>query len=215
MQDLNLKIAELLCTRLCHDLTGPIGAVNNGVEFLGDDSADMLSQAVELIGNSARDAVSRLQFYRQAYGRVNTGGEANLEELKHVCSQFFGHGKVRLEWPDIHAGGATISISRNFGRILLNVLLLGAESLIRGGTLSVSLSADENQKTATIRAVGKPIKMEEETLKALAGTLPQSELSPRNVQPYATGLLIREIGAECSHELGEDVFTLRISKSLA
>lgn len=215
MQDINLKIAELLCTRLCHDLTGPIGAVNNGVEFLGDDSADMLSQAVELIGNSARDAVSRLQFYRQAYGRVNTGGEANLEELKNICGHFFGHGKVRLEWPDIHAGGATISISRNFGRIIMNALLLGAESMIRGGSLSVSLAVEGQLKVATIRAIGKPIKMEEETLKALAGTLPHSELSPRNVQPYATGLLIREVGAECTHELGEDVFALKISKSLA
>ena len=60
-----LKFAELLCTRLCHDLTGPIGAIANGAEFLSDEGFDMQGQAIELISSSAAQAVSRLQFYRK------------------------------------------------------------------------------------------------------------------------------------------------------
>ena len=72
-----LRMAELLCTRLCHDLTGPIGAVSNGAEFLSEEGFNMQGQAVELITSSAFSAVTRLQFYRMAYGKVRDHGEAS------------------------------------------------------------------------------------------------------------------------------------------
>jgi histidine phosphotransferase ChpT len=76
------KLAEMIATRLCHDLTGPIGAVNNGAEFLDEEGFDMQNQAVQLILSSAHEAVNRLQFYRQAYGRVGDTGEASLSDKK-------------------------------------------------------------------------------------------------------------------------------------
>src|SRR5437870_3911345 len=83
-----LKLAELLCTRLCHDLTGPIGAVNNGAEFLSEEGFNLQSQAVELITSSAFSAVSRLQFYRMAYGRVKDSGEASLTDSQKLATDF-------------------------------------------------------------------------------------------------------------------------------
>src|SRR5476649_361754 len=95
-----LRMAELLCTRLCHDLTGPIGAVNNGAEFLSEEGFNLQGQAVELITSSAASAVARLQFYRFAYGRVKDQGEASLADSQRLGSDFFTGGKVALDWPD-------------------------------------------------------------------------------------------------------------------
>src|ERR1700753_1720218 len=96
------RLAEMLCTRLCHALTGPIGAVNNGAEFLGDEGFDMQNDAVQLILSSAHEAVNRLQFYRQAYGRVSDSGEACLADKKLLAQNFFSATKVKLDWPDTH-----------------------------------------------------------------------------------------------------------------
>src|SRR5215813_167191 len=96
----SLRLAELLCTRLCHDLTGPIGAVNNGAEFLSEEGFNLQGQAMELITSSAASAVARLQFYRLAYGRVKEQGEASIADGQKLAADFFAGGKVALEWPD-------------------------------------------------------------------------------------------------------------------
>jgi histidine phosphotransferase ChpT len=96
----DVRLAEMLATRLCHDLTGPIGAVNNGAEFLDDEGFDMQNEAVQLILSSAHEAVNRLQFYRQAYGRMGDVGEACLEDKKKIASDFFSGTKIKLDWPD-------------------------------------------------------------------------------------------------------------------
>src|SRR5262249_32646848 len=106
-----LRVAELLCTRLCHDLTGPIGAVNNGAEFLSEEGFSMQGQAMELIISSAFSAVTRLQFYRAAYGKVKDHGEANLADKQKLAIDFFTGSKITLDWPDNHTDSAGVSIS--------------------------------------------------------------------------------------------------------
>src|SRR5216110_1702747 len=67
-QQIDARILDLLAARLCHDLIGPVSAIGNGVELLQDDDPEFVRDAVTLIGDSARKAVRRLQFYRFAYG---------------------------------------------------------------------------------------------------------------------------------------------------
>ncbi|MBY0354746.1 MAG: hypothetical protein K2Q12_03345, partial [Rickettsiales bacterium] len=97
MQD-SFLIAELLCTRLCHDLTGPIGAVNNGAEFLEEEDFEMNADALKLMTDSAREAVSRLQFYRQAYGVVKESGDVALGEKKELVAGYLHQTRVKLDW---------------------------------------------------------------------------------------------------------------------
>ena len=108
------KLAEMLATRLCHDLTGPIGAVNNGAEFLDEEGFNMENEAVQLIVSSAHEAVNRLMFYRQAYGRVGDAGEACLADKKIIALDFFSGTKIKLDWPDSHTDAAGIPVSQYF-----------------------------------------------------------------------------------------------------
>ena len=99
---LDLRVLELLTARLCHELSGPIAAINNGVELLVDepalagDGADpgFVQDAIALVGDSASRAASRLQFYRFAYafggGRLMAGSAPN--ELVTGFSK--GHGSL-------------------------------------------------------------------------------------------------------------------------
>ena len=128
-----LRMAELLCTRLCHDLTGPIGAVNNGAEFLAEEGFNMQNQAVDLIVSSAFSAVSRLQFYRMAYGNVKDGGEVSLSDKQKLATDFFSGSKTTVDWPDSAAEGSGVSVSVKMARLIFNLLIMASGALIRGG----------------------------------------------------------------------------------
>src|ERR1700679_4101799 len=136
-----LQMAELLCTRLCHDLTGPIGAVHNGAEFLAEDGFNMQGQAMELITSSAFSAVSRLQFYRMAYGVVRDHGEASLSDKQKMAADFFAGSKIT--------------------RLIFNLIIVASGALIRGGTITVRIAQGaEGRKQLTVGAEGAGLKWE-------------------------------------------------------
>ena len=205
------RLAEMLCTRLCHDLTGPIGAVNNGAEFLTEEGFDMQNEAMQLILSSAHEAVNRLQFYRQAYGRVGEG-ETGIAEKKKLAEDLFSSTKVKLDWPDSHTDASGIAVSQKMGRLLLNLILVAGASLIRGGTVAVRLKEDAaGTKEILITATGDTVKLDAETLTILKGHGDEAMLTPKTSQPLLTMHLVQEIGAELALalEIGRLVLVCR------
>jgi histidine phosphotransferase ChpT len=206
-----LRMAELLCARLCHDLTGPIGAVNNGAEFLSEEGFNLQSQAVELIVTSAFSAVARLQFYRMAYGNVKEKGEANLADKQKLAVDFFVGSKITLDWPDEHTDSAGVSCSLKMARLIFNLLIVAAGALIRGGTVAVRIAQDgSGAKTLVITASGAGLKWDAEMEKGLSGTLAVADLSPKNVQLYLTRRFIDELRAGFTVQAAGETLTLRV-----
>lgn len=205
---LDAKMAEHLCTRLCHDLTGPIGAINNGAEFLDEQGFDMQNDVLNLIGSSAREAVSRLQFYRQAYGKLNEFGEADLQEKKQLAEDYFADTKIKLDWPDQHVNMPGISVSQKMGRLLLNFIIIASKTLIRGGVLSIRIDAD---RQIQVSVKGETIKEDEEVGRVLAGdeSIP---MSPKTVQAFLTLTLMKEMGMQFRKSNEGGVFTLEATR---
>ncbi len=210
-----LKMAELLCTRLCHDLTGPIGAVANGAEFLSEEGFDLQSQAVELIATSAGQAVSRLQFYRKAYGRINDDGEIDLAEQKKITQDFFANSKITLDWPEFHAGASGASVSNKKGRLLLNMIIIAAACLLRGGTLSIRIHTEGQTRMIEVLASGIAIKWDAEIERALKGAIPLDDLAPKTAQAEMTRKLAEELGARLEWEVTPTFVNLAVIKPLA
>ena len=211
-----LHMAELLCTRLCHDLTGPIGAVNNGAEFLSEEGFNLQDQAVELIITSAFSAVTRLQFYRMTYGVVRDHGEASLTEKKKLASDFFADTKVALDWPDSHTDALGISISLKMSRLIFNLLVVASGALIRGGTISVRITQDDaGGKVIAVTANGPNLKWDLEMGKALAGEVTVAELTPKNVQAYLTRRFVEELGANLTVSEAGDTLSMKVIRSAA
>jgi len=208
-----LKMAEMLCTRLCHDLTGPIGAVNNGAEFLEEEGFKMENEALQLILSSAAEAVHRLQFYRMAYGRINDAGEACLAQKKQLVEDFFSTTKIILDWPDSHTDAAKISISQRMARLVLNLLIIASGTLIKGGRIALRLSQDEQgDKHVTIQAEGDVIKMDDDVLRILQRKVTDPALTPKTVQLLLTLLLADEIDATLDFELAEGGFRIAVAQ---
>lgn len=208
-----LRLAELLATRLCHDLTGPIGAVNNGAEFLEEGEEGMMEDALGLIASSAREAVSRVQFFRQAYGYIKASGEASLSELKALSEQYFASTKIILDWPDTSTDASGVSVSRRMGRLMLNMTIIASETLIRGGTLRVSVTRDGDAALVTLVAQGTGARFEPEAKQVLDGMVAVSDLTPKTVQVFLTHCLAADLGAQLHADLDEETFTISARKA--
>lgn len=207
------KLAEMLCTRLCHDLTGPIGAVNNGAEFLEEEGFDMQHEAMQLILSSAAEAVHRLQFYRQAYGRLNDGGEASLAQQKGIVEDFFSTTKITIDWPDSHADGAQVSISQKMSRLILNYLIIMSGVLIKGGKVSLRLYEDASgAKQVDIEGEGPMVKVDEDIMRVLRKEAQLTQLSPKTAQIALTLKIAEEVGASVTISHNAETFKVGISQ---
>lgn len=203
------RIASLLCSRLCHDMVGPIGALNNGVELLGDDDdPELRRQALDLLGDSAAEALRRLTFFRLAFGMAGGFGDAiGLAELRKAAAGLFTQGRTRLDWPEA-APGAPPGLPKLQARLLLNLVLVAASCLPKGGVLSVAVPGET---AATVTVSGPGVRLEAETAEALTGKLNDEQLDPRSVVSHLLATLAAEGGVRLETKTGEGLlyFTLR------
>jgi histidine phosphotransferase ChpT len=179
------RVLELLASRLCHELISPVGAINNGIELLTDGDAGFLRDAIALIGQSGRRAAARLQFYRFAYGAGGVGGGA--PEAKTLVSAMLDGGKVRCDWP-----AALDALAPEWQKLACNLMLLAAEAIPRGGT--VTLARDGAGVAAT--AAGDPVNLTPELKAALAADADVAALTARTVHAYFTARCAERVGAK-------------------
>ncbi len=181
----DLRIVELLSARLCHELVSPTGAIANGVELLGEDDPEFAREAVALIGESARKAGRRLQFYRFAYGTLSGGGTAGPPP-RDLISGFLADGKASCVWSE-----AALGLPLDWLKLGCNMLVLAAEALPRGGELRVAVPEAGG---IAVSASGT-INLTAEARSAVAMETPVEALTSRTVQGYFTALLARRLGA--------------------
>ena len=87
-----VDLASLLCSRLCHDLMSPVGALNNGIELLADEQdPEMRDKCLELLADSARASANKLKFFRLAFGAGGGfGEEVDTHEAQGALEGVFG-----------------------------------------------------------------------------------------------------------------------------
>ena len=178
------RVLELLASRLCHELISPVGAINNGVELLTEGDSGFARDATVLIGQSAKRAAARLQFYRFTYGAGGVGGGA--PDAKALIAALLEGGKVRGAWPPELDGLAV-----EWQKLACNMLLLAVEALPRGGT--VTLARDGSGIAAA--ATGEAVNLTPELKAALAPDADVGALTARTVHGYFTARCAERVGA--------------------
>jgi len=205
---LDLQVTELLCSRLCHELASPVGAINNGIEMIEEFDESMLPDALPLIGSSAKLVADRLKFYRMAYGRAGTRAVASDSEVRELAAAYLSDGRSTLDWPD---EPAIAGFSDGWGKVLLNLVPLATETLPRGGVIRFRFADGGDRLRVTVVSEGKGARIPEECLAALAPDADIGALTPRSVHAYFLALLVRRQGSEIAVESDvPDSLTLRV-----
>ncbi|MEQ8297678.1 MAG: histidine phosphotransferase family protein [Nitratireductor sp.] len=198
-------LAALLCSRVCHDIISPVGAINNGLELLDEGGAD--EDAMALIRQSARTASARLQFARIAFGAAGSAGmQIDTGDAASVAAAFFANEKPELEW-----NGARALLPKNEVKLLLNLVMVAAGAIPRGGRLTVDLADLETSPRFTIKATGPMVRVPPKFLEMHSGTKPEEPIDAHAVQPYYTLLLAREAGRTISIRATADDVTLTVA----
>ncbi len=207
-----LDLAALLCSRVCHDVISPVGAIVNGLEVLDDEEdEEMRAVAMELIKKSAISASARLQFCRLAFGAAGSfGASIDTGDAERVARDIFANDRTILQWT-----AARRLASRNMVKLLLNLCLIAAGSIPRGGIITVDLSNGEGAMTMRVEAKGANARLSHSAADILTSAFPSEAIDGHSIQLYFTTLLARECQATLNTSTAQDTVTLTASPALA
>lgn len=198
----DMELAELMAARLCHDLVGPIGAVANGVELLGDGGPPD-PEVNALIAQSARQASRRLQWFRIAFGTANAlPASGILAETRKLASGLFEEGRVTLDWPPPDAATEALA-TRQAAKTLLNLALLALESLPRGGAVQVRVVGGK-MLGIQLAAMGAGARIPDDIQAALKPGVSLSELTPKSVPALIAVRVTEGLGTRISTAASAD-----------
>jgi histidine phosphotransferase ChpT len=186
-----LDLAALLCSRVCHDLISPVGAIVNGLEVLEEaKDEETKTFALELITKSANTASAKLQFCRIAFGAAGSAGsQIDLGDAQTVARGFLEDGKTTVAW-----NLPRVLLAKNRVKLLLNMLLIGGQAIPRGGQLTVDPIGEGESLGFRVTATGTNAKILATTPPLLAGEHGAEPLNAHHIQPFYAGLLARACG---------------------
>jgi histidine phosphotransferase ChpT len=201
-----LDLASLLCSRLCHDLLSPIGALTNGLELLADErDPEMRQRCLELLEQSARISADKLKFFRLAYGAAGGFGESvPVDEAKNVIEALVGDAKrISVNW-----ALAADRLPKGAVKVLLNFAHIALDALVRGGTIDIGAETRDGASEIVVRAAGPKIAFDESVGHALEGRLATGELSGRTAPAHMLSLLASAAGGGLQYALSDDALVL-------
>jgi histidine phosphotransferase ChpT len=193
-------LAALLCSRICHDIISPVGAINNGLELLEEGGAD--EDAMNLIKASARNASARLQFARIAFGAAGSAGvQIDTGDAQNVATEFMKGEKAEFSWE-----GSRVLLPKNKVKLLLNLILIGNAAIPRGGSLTAAIENAESEPRFVITAKGPMLRVPPKFLQLHSEKTLDEPIDAHSVQPYYTLLLAQEAGMTISiHATAEEI----------
>ena len=185
-----LELAALLCSRVCHDLISPVGAIVNGLEVLDDNpKPEDRDFALDLIRKSARTASARLQFCRLAFGAAgSSGAQIDLGDAQTMARGHLEDGKTSITW-----NLPRLLLPKNRVKLLLNMLVIAQHTIPRGGTLSVDPIGQGETMGFRVTANGLNARLPQNIADLLSSGQPPA-VDAHSVQPYYTRLLAQACG---------------------
>jgi len=187
-----VDLASLLCSRLCHDLMSPIGALNNGIELLADeDDPDMREKCLELLADSARASANKLKFFRLAFGAAGGfGEEIDTHEAEVALDGLFGaERRIELGWMV-----SDEKLPKGAVKLLLNLAMLAGDALVRGGRLDVGAERRNGEVELAVRAEGPRILLDPSLRETLSNGANGASVEARAAGAWLAHNLVAEAG---------------------
>lgn len=196
-----LDLAALLCSRVCHDLISPVGAIVNGIEVLEEEKDEETKQfALDLIKKSARTASAKLQFCRIAFGAAGSAGaQIDTGDAESISRGFLEDDKTRIEWNVPRA-----LLPKNRVKLLLNMLLIAAQAIPRGGRITVDPAGAGETMGFVLKAVGTNAKVPAAIPPLLTAELGEEPIDAHKIQPFYAGLLAKDCALTLSMAMDGD-----------
>jgi histidine phosphotransferase ChpT len=194
-QAIDLKVGQLLCSRLCHDLIGPAAAISAGDEFMSESTGQDSDEARALIADSARQLAGRLAFFRVAFGQCGSATAASTN-VRSLVDGFLAGGRVRLDWVEGETDTSCVwTPTSEATRLVLCLLMLATDALPRGGEVRMVVEATPVETRVSLVATGRSARLSDDVREALALSDIDS-VTARTVHAFYLGHLANRLNAE-------------------
>ena len=179
----NLKLMELLCSKVCHDLISPASAIKNGLEFLDPDEMESFRTSFDLVRISVDQVLERLTFFRLMLG---TGGGNDYFTWNEVSSALRSHLdcrgiKFQASLTDLNDNQV---LPRHAAKAQMFAVLVMGDCLPRGGTIQLLNSNCVTLEGIRIIAHGEQCRLREDVKSGLDTQISMADLTVRNVIAY-------------------------------
>jgi histidine phosphotransferase ChpT len=200
-----MDLAALLCSRVCHDVISPVGAIINGLEVLEDEKdGEMREVALDLIKRSAASASARLQFCRLAYGAAGSAGASiDTGDAENVTRGLINNDRTKLVW-----NATRQHAPKNKVKLVLNLCLIALAVIPRGGTINVTLAGEGESLEARVEAHGVNARLAHGVASMITGNPESGSVDAHSIQAFYTGLVARSCGLEVTVESEPESVTL-------
>ncbi len=202
----SIDLAAMLCSRLCHDMLSPVGALSNGLELLSLETDDeMRENVMGLLEQSARTSTNKLKFFRLAFGAAGGFGDrVDMAEPRALIEALLvDKGNITVSWAlDV------VNLGKPAVKVLLNFAQIAIDALVRGGTLDVGAEIRAGNCEIVVRAAGPKIGFDDSIGKALEGALDPAELSSRTAAAHMISLLAEQCGGGVQFARSEGTLVL-------
>ena len=190
-----LDLAALLCSRVCHDLISPVGAIVNGIEVLEEEKDESTKEfALDLIKRSAATASAKLQFCRIAFGAAGSAGaQIDTGDAEKVTRGFMEDDKTKIDWNLPRA-----LLAKNRVKLLLNMLIIAGQAIPRGGKVTVDPIGAGDNLGFKVSAAGTNAKIPPAVPPLLTGELSGETVDAHRIQPFYAGLLAKACGLKAT-----------------
>lgn len=202
----DIDYAALLCSRLCHDLLSPVGALNNGLELLADEKDPALrEQCMDLLADSARTTAGKLKFFRLAFGSGGGfGEEIGQHEIRAALEGMFPEGgRLRIHWLIDGTG-----LPKPAAKLLLNIALMVGESLPRGGELTIGSELRGGLIEIVVRGEGPKLTFAPELRASFARGGGDEGVTTRTATSYLIQTLVAQAGGQLALSGPEEPFLM-------
>jgi histidine phosphotransferase ChpT len=202
----SIDLAAMLCSRLCHDMLSPVGALSNGLELLAvETDPEMRTNVMQLLEQSAHISTNKLKFFRLAFGAAGGFGErVEVAEPQALIEALVADKpNISINW-----ALAEPTLGKPAVKVLLNFAQIAIDALVRGGTLDIGAEVRDGSCEIVVRAAGPKIAFDETIGKALDGTLDRSDLTSRTAAAHMINLLAAESGGGLQFHKGADALVL-------
>lgn len=207
-----MALAELITTKYCHDLAGPLGAVSNGVEFLKDGGEEMQEQSIELLETSAKEAVERLLFFRQAFGATNKNMDVEMSHIQEVSNNFFAQKNIEIQW-EVDDLFHTLAgeVKHRLAKLLLNLMMASSHLVVVGAKMAVQINASQKQHKLFVVLEHEKLKDDPVVEGVLCNLDHTPEMDSRNVQLFFAQKLILDLGMKAKVKVSKGTFHLEVA----
>lgn len=196
---MDLRISELLASRICHDLVSGVGAINNGIELVSEFGINMSDDAFALIGLSAEQLSSRLQFFRLAYGEAGMRSLPTVSSVVAAAILLIGDREIKIS-----ANEPEQTLPEGYGKLFLNLASLALDALPRGGVIEVFVENSPENCRLRANIVADQVKLDDRIASGLNLALADESLNVTNVHACFSQRYARVLGGEIVVENNSD-----------